>query len=86
MEFDNVEAMKSVVAVGLNIWLGHSLRHSALARPRAVTGAPLVLSSKQQQPVLEPLGRATNLTAARKDRKTTAQARASSSFWLDLRW
>jgi hypothetical protein len=44
----------------VNIWLGHSLRHSALARPRAVTGAPLVLSSKQQQPVLEPLGRATN--------------------------
>jgi hypothetical protein len=43
----------------VNISLGPCLRQSALARPRAVTGAPLVLSSKQQQPVLEPLGRAT---------------------------
>ena len=49
----------------INIRLGHSLRQSALARPGAVTGAPLVLSSKQH-PVLEPLGRATNLTAVRK--------------------
>ena len=47
-----------------NIWLGQSLRQSALARPGAVTGAQLVLSSKQH-PVLEPLGRATNLTAVR---------------------
>src|SRR5262249_56121464 len=51
----------------INIWLGHSLRQSALARPGAVTGAPMVLSSKQH-PVLEPLGRATTLTA---DRKST---------------
>jgi hypothetical protein len=44
----------------VNISLGPCLRQSALARPRAITGAPLVLSSKQQQPILEPMGRATN--------------------------
>src|SRR5262249_46163385 len=49
----------------INIRLGHSLRQSALARRGAVTGAPLVLSSKQH-PVLESLGGATNLTAVRK--------------------
>src|SRR5215813_11053386 len=41
-----------------------SLRQSTLARSGAVTRAPLVVSSKHQ-PVVKPLGRASNLTAVR---------------------